>query len=913
MTNNAVVYACWKEETHVFATYARGVHVVLLMRQSSNSVKEQLMGKYYIFKYQEIKAPSKEAIGCEMPTLKPSQLERSSRTLLQSNKELLMFMQSNAKDDLSADHSIDGLSWLAPLPYQSAIALDGFLSQITRGLTLHLTSESPGLTPTVSADRLQEDLSLKLSEVLSCPVWGMTTEVVPIGSVDSTTPLKVHSSVSSLHQTPLTRLSSPAEGMEQLSRMLLSTSVGLLTANNLWMGSKLTRQRQDNLATHSLAVSYGMLAATEVSNNEAIHSEGIQEVALRNFERNSWIDEAIRRDNIDFKTTLLPHPEQTCTSIMRQGGNLLLPSQILGRSKVEGKSVIGWETGTAAVSEETTKLLNSGSILESFVDVNDQQNVTLVTKVLYSVLESGVHLWVRSSYYESTRAIGNFLLAPIAHGLSVDVSQNQTSGDSNKMNNVEVQSSHCLEAIPRLEPSLSPSKTMAPFVAATEQLVSHFKQDLAVFSMEGLPFRYMELEPSLVHNTAIPFLLPIPDPEPTPSELESALSQLMALTYPFVSTEQDRTLSLPTTFQEPTISGQDSTVFQVTAPISLTDAALWPSPSALECAYSKTATTLQAAMELVTILSPISLALKPVLFPRTTVDSQAVFPPANEITPWPGLQMLNTVKNKITPLSSFGCQHVFSTSDDEGMSLVTSWSSNLDVPVMGAPYTSYHPTLVAAGVESFSSALEFSLIRWPLPIDRNDVRSVTKPGKEDGDTPVSVGHTLQVLESTFEPFLSFDGFTASAHPSWNKFIPETCLLFVPDKGEEKQSLSVTENGFITCKTDLPLDPPNEMQTQDLQPLSVRLVKDETGRLLQSIKSWEIKQEVQWPKELTVANINCPGALIETPTQRAMLDLQMSSRIAGFGNKVASKIGQLWNHNMGIIFHAFYTLDANQNC
>lgn len=62
LVENNVVYACWKKETHVFATFAQAVHVVLLKRYLPNCRETQFKGKYYIFQDQEGESSSKDNV-----------------------------------------------------------------------------------------------------------------------------------------------------------------------------------------------------------------------------------------------------------------------------------------------------------------------------------------------------------------------------------------------------------------------------------------------------------------------------------------------------------------------------------------------------------------------------------------------------------------------------------------------------------------------------------------------------------------------------------------------------------------------------------------------------------------------------------------------------------------------------------
>lgn len=70
LVENSVVYACWKKEMYVFATFAQAVHVVLLKRYLPNCREAQFKGKYYIFQDQEGESSSKDDVISETPAPK---------------------------------------------------------------------------------------------------------------------------------------------------------------------------------------------------------------------------------------------------------------------------------------------------------------------------------------------------------------------------------------------------------------------------------------------------------------------------------------------------------------------------------------------------------------------------------------------------------------------------------------------------------------------------------------------------------------------------------------------------------------------------------------------------------------------------------------------------------------------------
>ncbi|XP_066033798.1 uncharacterized protein [Chamaea fasciata] len=62
LVENSVVYACWKKEMHVFATFAQAVHVVLLKRHLPNRRDARFKGKYYVFRDQQGESSSKDGV-----------------------------------------------------------------------------------------------------------------------------------------------------------------------------------------------------------------------------------------------------------------------------------------------------------------------------------------------------------------------------------------------------------------------------------------------------------------------------------------------------------------------------------------------------------------------------------------------------------------------------------------------------------------------------------------------------------------------------------------------------------------------------------------------------------------------------------------------------------------------------------
>lgn len=102
--------ACWRQEIHAFATYAKGVHLVLLMRYSASSRRGGFSGQYYVLKQSEMRPYSIEATGSVMFVPQPSLL--ASANIPQLYKERLLLKLDDAHSHVSAKHRTDQVTEL---------------------------------------------------------------------------------------------------------------------------------------------------------------------------------------------------------------------------------------------------------------------------------------------------------------------------------------------------------------------------------------------------------------------------------------------------------------------------------------------------------------------------------------------------------------------------------------------------------------------------------------------------------------------------------------------------------------------------------------------------------------------------------------------------------------------------------
>ncbi|XP_053140292.1 uncharacterized protein LOC128339842 isoform X2 [Hemicordylus capensis] len=675
LAENTVVYACWKKEIFVFATYARGVHVVFLMRHSAKPRKERFLGKYYIFKHRGTK-PTKDAVSFEVSTPEPNQLITDN--VPQSNKEPWVFMPDHENPSLSARHSTDKTPELneslqAKRANAHSAALTGSVQQATRYLNQMLASLY--LLPT-SSDSEKSPCSLKSPGEQTAALSSSSTEEILVYLGESAVASDVLSEVPFLDLSPLIEPSSLVGRMEFPSRKPLSTNVGASVKGNLQTGSESAQPVYLGLATHSLNLAYGMVATTTVEVTTEASSQGYKKIIPMNFQASILSHNVVGRDATGFEASSLFSPEQNCTSTKIYEDHLLFHSKTSKRGTLEGQPessmliyndvdmVSEWETGTASIFEDATKMLGIDPILESFVEGSNQLKLPSATTELWSILEGGLHLRPRNGYHEQS---------------SDDIFLNLPSvmpGGSGKFN-LEAQSSHLLEMATKHESFLSPSETAVVPSAATGLVLSPFQQDLilSLGTTDSVPFPAMELEPSLSHSTAATLLLAIPDIEPTPLELEHALSPSMALISWFTSIEPEQTLSLAAMLLKPTVSKHDPMASEVTvADLSLGGEELEPILSEPEYAYGETATILGAATKLEAIPSANVAIPESALTPRTTVNSltatetMSALAQDNEITLSFGLWMANAVKTKV-PLRSSCCQQAPHASEEEEMPL----------------------------------------------------------------------------------------------------------------------------------------------------------------------------------------------------------------------------------------------------
>lgn len=877
LAENMVIYACWKKEVHVFATYARGVHVVNLMRWSTNSKKKRLIGRYYIFKHREAKPPDEDVLGSKIPTPDPSL--STINVLLLSQKRPFIFVSENDNSGVSPSHRIDKA---ADLP-KSLQAKEGnvgvevlaskFIWQVRS--TLPLTSESLLLLHVSNSEENsgKQTSPVQLIEVQNSTVWGMGTEELSVGLGEPTI-----LSEDPYLDTSTTEPMGPVGGTE-IPSTTLSTNLVSFLKSDLPMGSRATKPDYHALNIKFWTASHDTGASMEAS------TLGFKEAISVSCQISSLAHKAIGIDAIDLKAISLFTLEQNLIDTKVHTDYELLSSEISESGGPQGhpeSSVFllgdvilatGWETETVPITEHITKVLDVYPILESSEEIASELKVALAATV-ESTLESDLRLRPRNE--RSSAEMFLDLLSEMPDASSI----------------ADLESSHLLDA--EHETPLFPSKTpLAPLATAVLELFP----SLLLGIVEMLPLPTVELEPVFSNSTTRPFLLSFPDLEPTTLGLEHAFSSLMMLTYPFISVRLDTIFSTPAMPMEAIISEEEPIDFSMAETLSLEAEELEAITSTMESGWSQT--IISVDLELGTSATVLETVLAPTTTIKSLGASETISAFSEETDPPFDLRIVG-VDSTMPSSKSSCCQPAMDASEQEDTFLATVWSSSLPGPVTGTPYSNHHTAFLSSVLEDlFPSTEVMTTIEQPLLERRDDDDLAARLG----DREAHFVHLNLAFKSELFPPLS--RFSVSAHSLLNGHFTEIPFTFVPIVSEKKKPESLTEYGFVPNITSTPSLPHTEMQSQMMQPMTLKVTK----KKLQPITSWGRLHNVEWDLagkslEFTVANLNVAGTFNKAETQKDPLDLHTRQTSSDFENNITSKVGHLGSH-LGMLLFALF--------
>ncbi|XP_060086568.1 uncharacterized protein LOC132565967 [Heteronotia binoei] len=884
LVEDAVIYACWQKEVHVFATYAKGVNVVLLLRYSAHLRKEKFVGKYYIFKHRETKNSPKGVVDSS-EILFPELSRLVLTSLPQSEKEAFLSVWDSVNTSLSASHRtnrVNELSESSSARREVVRVADrpSFVWEVTD--TEHVLPQSPSLMSMSSMDNRKFPCSSEtLIEMRGHTSWGHLS--------DSTAPSNVLSYVPYLSSSPLIKPSSPIEGSA-----LLSTSWSAFVMSDPQLGGKKSQQIHIS-DTYPLALSHSLEATTEV-NSEFISTHRVEEVMSTNFQNVMPVPEGVSRDAPVFETAPLLTPEQNWIRTEIQGDSFLLlsktleqgqpsrqsgsPERILSGDRYRSK----WESRTALVPEESTMMSDTRPILESSMEVIDLLKTNWDITAPCDSPCGRFSPKTRSNSNEAFGTIENTLPVATEFITSADVSLNLATemlGESHKTN-WEGQSSYFggRRTKPEL-PFFLDEAAMAPTIPPEPEFFT-FNQDrgLSLKIKPTLPFPDIEVEHSLPHGSKAFFLLAIPDREPTPSYVGSVLFPSMVLTHPLSFVEPDRMLDLPEL--------SSFVLSETTQALSLTVERPRAITSGLEFDCSETAAILQTATELENVLSPsvtlleLAVSLTTMLNSLANEQTMSAFYTVDEITSSLGMLTANAVK--LMSSSTSCCEHAAK----EDLSLLTVQPSGSVDPTVGVPTRSFS----AAESEYLFPNPKMAFTKQQLLEGKND-NFITAPEEEDEKALFSVAVKHLDLFSETQPFPSLSGFTENGQFPQNESVTEmTSLAFVPVTGEEKSAMDCT---FISHTTVTSVLSQTKMQTQAVFPSPLKSVDDPTGPTKRPQECWERQRSVEWQKtvlEITVADINVPETHVKAVPQKNTEEPQTPQLPSDAENKVVSQVP--WN-------------------
>ncbi|XP_077171477.1 uncharacterized protein LOC143826518 isoform X2 [Paroedura picta] len=871
-SENALVYACWQKEVHVFDTFAQGVHVVLLLRHSAHLRKEKFVGQYYIFRHREKKTPpeglsgSSEVLMAELSRLVLTRLPQSEE------EEAFLSVGDRVNASLSASHRTDWVAELSKSPpaRREDARFADLPSSVWQGTsTEHLIPASPGLLSTPSMDNRNFPFAPEtFIELRGHHSWAPLSE--------PTTPSDALSYVPYQSASPPIKPSSPTEGPA-----LPSTVWGAFIVNEPQAGGELMQPDHLALAGPSLPLSLSTLAPPE-GDNDVLSSRSVEEVTTTSFQDGTPAPEGMSRDAPRSETASPPHPEQDWMETETQGDSFLLPSKTAeqgwpcrqpgcpgARFSVD-LSVSPRESGTAPVPEGSAGRLDLSPALGS-----GKETVDLLEPHWAPCSSPCGRLPLKTSS-GSTEADLSPEWTP-----SADVSLDPATEMPDEPEEIdrEGQSSSCLDG--KTEPERPPSlerATVIPVVPAAS-VFSLFSRDRdwALKAQPTLPAP--PTEASLAHGWPKSFFpLAIPDGEPTPSDVDSVLSPSVVLTCPPPCVDAARALSA---------LDPSSLVLSGTTPaLSSAPERMGIISSGPERAWSETTAILQTSTEAENVLSAnVMPSSTTTLNSLASEQARSASAPVNGRASSVGLLGGNAVE---TGNSFRACsQHLASTFTKEDLPPLTAQPSGPVDRTLGVDSA-------AAESKHFFPATKTVFPKKPLSEGKNDSNLVT--AFAEGDEGPLLSDPVKPFDflSKTESFLPLGGVTANGPSAQDEPVPGTPRAFVPLPGEEK---SLVNPAFRSRSPTALTAASSQTQTQApaVLPGPSKSPEDTRGGTENPQGRWERQPGPEWQKaalEISPADLKVPGPLVKAAPQRSTAEPQAPQAPSGTENKAVSHAA--WN-------------------
>ncbi|CAM5103660.1 unnamed protein product [Eretmochelys imbricata] len=556
LVENTVIYACWNKKIHVFATYARAVHVVFLMKYSSNPRKKYFKGKYYIFKHRDIDSSSDDILVSQasIPTSK-----RTSHSTPRSNKVSVIYHgeisdDTNISTALSTENLNKSLNKTTVLNNTGLLQVGGEgqnVEVLESSLQLKLQHDAKSQLLKTEAHSLLESLHLSTSmdkekslgigkSFGSLPqsaipdIWELRPaecEEVLVDFSQVYRPKSLPGFLSETSYLSVSHLTEPLKSMElegPESRMsFLLTSLRQTNMEDLQLNINPTPLSYPVLASYLHSVAHDRVETIGDKNIDSTPSQSLSRVTLVK-------DNLLQSNILAYKVVSSPNDSLVKGSLpslrMTSQDQVVLGDQSqpetrgmdkAGSYQISSTQRISGEKSVTELDLTTTTLKNINpldvSVLESSMEVTDQLKIMLVTAAPYGLLDSEYHLRLQSSQHVDSASTELESILP-----STEVSLHQAA----KVNVSEVlhlgmKSSQQVGLVMELEPVPSTEVSLPP---AASELIPSIETSLPVF--------LTELEP------VIPFPHTEPSLSPAASELGPVLFPSTEVSLPFLWKKQ---------------------------------------------------------------------------------------------------------------------------------------------------------------------------------------------------------------------------------------------------------------------------------------------------------------------------------------------------------------------------------------
>ncbi|TFK02567.1 fibrillin-2 [Platysternon megacephalum] len=613
LVENTVVYACWNKKIHVFATYARAVHVVFLMKYSSNPKNKYFKGKYYIFKHRDIDSSSEDIIVSQAPIPKS---KKTSHSTPRSNKIPVIYhgkisddtnistasSTENLNKNLNKTTVLDNTGLQVGGEGQNVAVLESSLQLIPQhgARTQLLKPEAQSLLESLnlSTSSMDKEKSLgigksfgRLPQTVAPDIWELRPSECEV-LVDFSQVYRPKSLPGFLSEIPYLSVSHLIEPLKSMAlegpeseMSFLLASLKQTNTGDLQLNINPTSLSYPVLASYSHSVAHDRVETIGDKNIGSTPSQSLSRVTLVK-------DENLLQSNILAYKVMSSHGDSLVTGSlpslrMTSQDQVVLGDQSqpetrgmdkAGSYQISSTQRVSGDKSVTELDLRTTTLKNinplDDSVLESSMEVIDQPKIRLITAAPYGLSDGEHHLKLQScQHVDSASTELESILPSTEVSLHLAVSEVLYLGMKSSQ---QVGLVTGLEPVPSTEVSLPPAASELELIPSTET---------------SLPVLLTELEP----------VIPFPHTEPS---LPPPASELGPLLFPSAE------VSLPVF---PTETEPVTSALEPVAPFLSTEPSLPPATSELRpVPFPGTEVTFPlAAMELEPVIPSREASLPP--------------------------------------------------------------------------------------------------------------------------------------------------------------------------------------------------------------------------------------------------------------------------------------------------------------